>query len=159
MNTHLTTASLGRRFAAMLYESLLLLALLFIADYLFISLTHNNQSQLLKNLLQIYLYVVMAIYFSWFWSRGQTLAMKTWRIRVVTASGAKLKPYQALLRFLLATFLFGISQIWALFDPDGQFLHDKLIRTRMVAVPDKTTAANQTAPALLEPIQQDQADG
>ena len=158
MNTYLTTASLSRRFAAMLYESLLLLALLFIADYLFISLTHNSQSQLLKNLLQIYLYVVMAIYFSWFWSRGQTLAMKTWRIRVVTASGDKLKPYQALLRFLLATFLFGISHIWAFFDRDGQFLHDKLIRTRMVAEPDQIIAANQTSPILLEPIQQDQAD-
>ena len=132
MNTPLPTAKLWHRFAAMLYETLLLLAVLFIADYLFITLTHNAQSPLLKALLQIYLIMVMATYFSWFWMRGQSLAMKTWRIRVVSASdGSKLSLRQALLRFFFS-WLIGITQTWAFFDRDGQFLHDRLAGTRLV---------------------------
>lgn len=131
MNAHLPTAKLWHRFAAMLYEALLLLAVLFIADYLFISLTHNAQSPLLRTFLQIYLIVVMAAYFSWFWMRGQSLAMKTWRIRVVRTDGNKLTLRQALLRFLFS-WLIGITQIWAFFDRDGQFLHDRLAGTRLV---------------------------
>ena len=158
MPTYLPTASLGRRYAAMLYEILLLVALLFVADYLFISLTHNAQSPLIKTLLQIYLLVVIAIYFSWFWTRGQSLAMKTWRIRLVTATGDKLKPHQALLRFILAILLFGVSQIWAFFDRDGQFLHDKLIRTRLVADPDKALPDQQNQTPLLNAQQQGDAE-
>ncbi|MDR3393341.1 MAG: RDD family protein [Sulfuriferula sp.] len=131
MNSSLPTAKLWHRFAAMLYEALLLLAVLFIADYLFISLTHNAQSPLLKTLLQIYLITVMAAYFGWFWMRGQSLAMKTWRIRVVSADGGKLSLRQALLRFLFS-WLIGITQLWAFFDKDGQFLHDRLAGTRLV---------------------------
>lgn len=127
------TAGLTRRFGAMLYEALLLLALLFIADYLFISLTHNAQSPALKTILRLYLLVVMGLYFTWFWTRGQSLAMKTWHIRVVTVAGEPLKARQALMRFLLAALLFGLSQFWALVDSDRQFLHDRLNRTRLVA--------------------------
>lgn len=130
----LPTAKLWHRFAAMFYETLLLLAVLFIADYLFISLTHNASSQIAKTLLQIYLLAVMAGYFSWFWTRGQSLAMKTWRIQVVTATdGGRLNLRQALLRFMYS-WLVGITQIWAFFDRDGQFLHDRLAGTRLVTV-------------------------
>jgi len=131
----LPTAGLWRRISAMIYESFLLLALLFIADYLFLALTHNSSSPLLKALLQAYLLLMMAAYFSWSWLRGQTLAMKTWRIRVVSREGTSLTMKQALLRFVLALILvpaFGISLIWALFDRDKQFLHDRLADTRLV---------------------------
>lgn len=131
----LPTAGLWRRISAMIYESFLLLALLFIADYLFLALTHNSSSPLLKALLQAYLLLMMAAYFSWSWLRGQTLAMKTWRIRVVSREGTSLTLKQALLRFVLALILvpaFGISLIWALFDRDKQFLHDRLADTRLV---------------------------
>ena len=131
----LPTAGLWRRISAMIYESFLLLALLFIADYLFLALTHNSSSPLLKALLQAYLLLMMAGYFSWSWLRGQTLAMKTWRIRVVSRECTSLTLKQALLRFVLALILvpaFGISLIWALFDRDKQFLHDRLDDTRLV---------------------------
>ena len=131
----LPTAGLWRRISSMIYESFLLLALLFIADYLFLALTHNSSSPLLKALLQAYLLLMMAGYFSWSWLRGQTLAMKTWRIRVVSREGSSLTLKQALLRFILALVLipaFGISLIWALFDRDKQFLHDRLADTRLV---------------------------
>ena len=131
----LPAAGLCRRISAIIYESLLLLALLFIADYLFLALTHNTSSPLFKTLLQVYLLLMMASYFSWSWLRGQTLAMKTWRIRIVNQEGAPITLKQALLRFALAFLLipaFGISLIWALFDRDKQFLHDRLANTRLV---------------------------
>lgn len=131
MNSPLPTAKLWHRYAAMIYEALLLIAVLFIADYLFISLTHNAQSPLLKALLQIYLLTVMAVYFSWFWMRGQSLAMKTWRIRLVSVNGNKLNLRQALLRYLFS-WLIGFTQLWAFLDRDGQFLHDRLAGTRLV---------------------------
>lgn len=131
MPPFLPTAGIWKRFAVMIYEAILLIAILFLADYLFIALTHNSQSPLMKTLLQIYLVGVMATYFSWFWMRGQSLAMKTWHIHVVKVNGDKLDLRTALKRFAFS-WLIGITQLWAFFDKDGQFLHDRLAGTRLV---------------------------
>lgn len=128
----LPLAGWWRRISAMLYEAILLLALWFIADYAFIALTHNVHSPFEKIVLQVYLLLVTASYFIWFWMRGQTLAMKTWRIRVVNTEGTAITFQQALTRFGIATILLGFSQIWGLFDRDRQFLHDRLSGTRLV---------------------------
>jgi uncharacterized RDD family membrane protein YckC len=86
-----------------------------------------------------HLFLVLLVYFVWFWSNGgQTLAMKTWRIRLVTHDRRPVRPVQALLRYLLAWLslgLGGIGIVWALLDGDGQFLHDRLAGTRLVHVP------------------------
>ncbi len=132
------TASLIKRYAALFYELLLLLALLFVADYLFISLTHNAHSPEIKTALQIYLLGITGLYFIWMWMRGQSLAMKTWHIRLVTADNKPLSFPRAALRFVLAVCLIGISQLWALVDRDHQFLHDRLSGTRLIQ--DKKTA-------------------
>lgn len=80
----------------------------------------------------------MGYYFTWFWTRGgQTLAMQTWKMRVVTADGKILNNKQAITRFLLAVvgiFLFGIGIVWALFDRDHQYLHDRIAGTRIIKV-------------------------
>ncbi|MEQ1668669.1 MAG: RDD family protein [Sulfuriferula sp.] len=128
MNPNLPTAGIWKRFAVMIYEAILLIAILFIADYLFIAITHNRAP---KTLLQIYLVGVMATYFVWFWMRGQSLAMKTWHIHVVKVNGDKLDLRTALKRFAFS-WLIIITQLWAFFDKDGQFLHDRLAGTRLV---------------------------
>ena len=51
--------------------------------------------------LQAFVFLVLAVYFSFFWQKGQTLAMKTWRIRIVDKHGASLSWGRALLRYLL----------------------------------------------------------
>jgi uncharacterized RDD family membrane protein YckC len=82
--------------------------------------------------------VVFAGYFLWSWLRGgQTLAMKTWRIRLVDVT-----PQKALLRFLLAALLVPslISILWSFFDPQRQFLHDRLAGTRLVNAVQPTTS-------------------
>jgi uncharacterized RDD family membrane protein YckC len=87
-----------------------------------------------------HVYVALGAYFLWLWRRnGQTLAMQTWRIRLVAADGTEPIGYgRALLRYTLAWFsllFYGAGLIWALFDRDRQFLHDRLAGTRLVLLP------------------------
>jgi uncharacterized RDD family membrane protein YckC len=79
---------------------------------------------------------VLGAYFLWYWHRrGQTLAMQTWKLQLTSASGEPLSWPQLLLRYALAwpsILFYGIGLIWALFDRDRQFLHDRLAGTRII---------------------------
>ena len=132
-------ASLRRRLASMLYESLLLLgvlALTFLVPYLIIGAVWQIAPP--GWLGWVHLYVVLGAYFNWYWRRhGQTLAMQTWRLQLVDAEGHPLRPATGWLRYTLAwpsLLCFGAGLIWALFDRDRQFLHDRLAGTRVVFV-------------------------
>ena len=78
----------------------------------------------------------MAAYFTWFWIHGgQTLALKTWHLRLVAVDGGAVPVQKAGLRFLLAfagLALLGAGWWWALFDREGCFLHDRLAGTRVI---------------------------
>lgn len=139
-----------RRLASMLYESLLLLAVVFLAGFVFVGLTHGAATGWVKFAFQLYLTGVVAVYFIWFWLHGgQTLAMKTWHLRLVGIDGQPVVPRQAALRFFLAVpgVLTGTSMLWALFDRDRQFLHDRLARTKIILVADshQRSAISKTA--------------
>jgi uncharacterized RDD family membrane protein YckC len=130
-------ASIPRRLASMFYEILLLLAVL----ALLLVLPHVVLSALIHQvaapvIFQAHFFLVLLVYFLWFWSHGgQTLAMKTWRIRLQTRSGLPIPPAQATVRFLLcwpSLALGGAGILWALIDRDGQFLHDRIAGTRLV---------------------------
>ncbi len=129
------------RVAAMVYELLLVTAVLFIASLPFLYLVGNAETGWRHYVFQLYLVGVLFAYFSAFWRRsGQTLAMKTWRIRLVDLNGGRVSLKQAALRFALALpglALAGAGFWWALFDRDRQFLHDRLAGTRLVRVPRK----------------------
>lgn len=124
------------RLACMLYEGLLLLAVLFFVAFIFLALTQAFKVP--KLVFQIYLSLAVAGYFIWFWTHGgETLAMKTWRIRLVTTDGSTLSLWQALRRVALASLslgLCGLGIIWALFDKDRQFWHDHMGGTRLIRV-------------------------
>lgn len=128
-------AGLKRRFAAMAYESLLLIALLLVAGFAYIPVFGSIQGPFQKALFQLYLLGVMMLYFVVFWKRGgQTLAMKTWRIRLVRLDGGPLSTVQCMIRFALAALgllCAGAGFLWALADPESQFLHDRLCKTRL----------------------------
>ncbi len=130
------------RMAAMVYELLLVTAVMFVAALPFLYLVGNAETGWLHHLFQLYILGVLFAYFSAFWLRsGQTLAMKTWRIRLVNPDGTRLTLRQAALRFviaLLGLLLAGIGFWWALFDRDRQFLHDRIVGTRLIRVPRKT---------------------
>ncbi len=132
------TASLGRRLLCLIYETLLLIAVLLLAGGITTVLAQAAAIANPRTLTRIIVSVVCAGYFTTQWLRsGQTLPMKTWRIRLETASGTRITLPQALLRLALATIGYaamGISVLWALADRDRQFLHDRLAGTRLVAV-------------------------
>jgi uncharacterized RDD family membrane protein YckC len=130
------TPGLLRRLASMAYEAILLFAVAFFAAWMFFFASggaDTTRSGAARLELQIFILVIFAAYFVWCWLRGgQTLAMKAWKVRLVDVT-----PVKALLRFLIAciTVPTGISVIWALFDRDRQFLHDRLAGTRLVSAP------------------------
>ena len=147
--------------ACWLYEGMLLFAVVFVAGWLFSTLGQmRNAMDDRRHLLQAFLFVVFGIYFSWFWARGQTLAMKTWNIRVVDVMGRPLTQLRALGRYVLSwlwflpplaaiapfrlsagesvVILLGWVAVYALlsrFHPQRQFWHDALAGTRMVSSP------------------------
>jgi len=123
----------------MLYESILLFAVWFVAVWLFqFAAATLDITGWRRHLLQIFILAVFALYFLYCWLRGgQTLAMKTWRIRVVSKKGhARLQPGTALLRFFFALLLVPtlVGIFWALVDRDRQFLHDRLAGSLLIPV-------------------------
>jgi uncharacterized RDD family membrane protein YckC len=150
--------SLRRRMACWLYEGVLLFAIALVAALVF-SVATNMRSGIAaqRPLLTVFVVCVFAVYFCVFWSRGQTLPMKTWRILVVDQYGRRLTRARALIRFVyawvwvagpLAAYASGRINVreagiaaaawvvfWALTSrlrPDGQFWHDAWAGTRLV---------------------------
>jgi len=120
----------------MLYECLLLLTLWFVAGFVVVGILPAAAHGVGRALFQAYLLVVAGFYFVWCWLHGgQTLPMKTWKLRVTNADGLPLRPLQAVLRYMLAwpSILLGcIGLFWALVDKDRQFLHDRIAGTCIV---------------------------
>ena len=153
----LQAPGLWRRMACWLYEGMLMFGVVFIAGYLFGTLSQTRNALDNRTALQAFLFVVFGIYFTWFWSKGQTLAMKTWHIRVVDRAGRPVSQAKAFVRYLLSwlwflpplvliapfqlpagesfVLLLGWVAVWAIasrFHPQSQFWHDALAGTRLV---------------------------
>lgn len=154
----LLTPSIGRRLLCFVYEGVLLFGVLMAAGLVYGVLT-RQQNALVGTLgLQAFVFVVLAAYFVYFWTRGgQTLAMQTWNIRVVRRDGRPLSRVRALCRYLLAWLWFlpalgvvalsglkggapafailgvGVLTYAALarLHPDRQFWHDAACGTRL----------------------------
>jgi uncharacterized RDD family membrane protein YckC len=120
----------------MAYESLLLIGITFFAALLFLGISGGSASGWVRHAFQVYLFLVIGLYFAGSWRRhGQTLAMKTWSLRLVGANGARITLSQAVLRYVCAwpsVALGGIGILYAPFDRDRQFLHDRLAGTKIV---------------------------
>ncbi len=155
--TPLTAPSVRRRLACWIYEGILLFGVVFLAGYLFSTLSQTRHALDNRHGLQAFIFVVFGIYFTWFWSKGQTLAMKTWHIRVVDTHGRPLSQARALWRYVLSWVWFlpplafvmplGLSGshalvlitcwvvLWAVssrFQPEKQFWHDVWAGTRLI---------------------------
>lgn len=159
----LANAGLWRRFAAMVYEGVILFGVLMISGLIFSPLADQRHALQYRHGLQAFLFLVLAAYFIGFWSHGgQTIAARSWQVRVVTRAGAALTPWRACARFLLAWMWFlpalalAAAMGWhdarqlygamalgmlvygslALCLPGRQFLHDQLCGTRLAFAPN-----------------------
>ena len=156
-----TRPTIKRRLVSMVYECLLGFAVLFLPFLIFEMITGASHAPLVEHMRQALAFLVLGVYFVHQWSRdGQTLAMKTWRLKLVRPGHAHVSPRTAALRYLLswmwvlpalvvslalelhrwqALGAVGIGiLLWSLtafFDKDRQFLHDKLSGTRLVQLP------------------------
>ena len=136
MTGNLVAPSLGRRLLCLVYDALLLVALILFAGGIAYALAQLATPEHTRLITQAVVVTLCPCYFAWQWiNGGQTLPMKTWRMRLQSAGGQRIRTRQALLRCLLATIgytAFGITVFWTLFDRDRQFLHDRLSGTRLV---------------------------
>lgn len=141
--TRCASAGLIRRLASLIYELLLLTALVLVATFPFVGVTRGKVTPAVTLALQLYLVTIVGAYFTWFWRHGgQTLPMKTWGIKLIRADGGIVTFKVAAIRYAAAWLglaLAGLGFWWALLDRDRQFLHDRIAKTRLVdARPGKT---------------------
>ena len=153
-------ASLPLRIAAIVYDGVLLFGIAFAAGMLLLTTTGWTAPLLgwQRLVLQALVFVALGIYFCWCWIRsGQTLALKTWNLRLVDARGRPPSPARAMLRYALSWTMLvpGLAYIAlmqpsragslvalalgflltlapGLFDRDRRLLHDRLSGTRIV---------------------------
>jgi uncharacterized RDD family membrane protein YckC len=136
-----TSAGFGRRLAALLYDSVLLAALLVVFTSGAVFLNHRRAIEPATAGAWVYVYRagligVIAGYYLLNWTRsGQTLGMRAWHLRAVTAAGKPLSLKAAALRFacgVLAWAPAALGVLWLYFDPERLALHDRLSNTRVV---------------------------
>lgn len=133
-------AGLFRRLAAILYDSLLVLALLFLATTPFIAARGGEPVESSENLLyRLVIIGVVFVFFVGFWSRsGRTLGMQSWGLQLETEDGQIPSAATASLRFfaaLLSWLPLGLGFLWQLWDKDALTWHDRLSQTRLVYYP------------------------
>lgn len=148
------------RLAAMIYEAVLLFGVVFIVSYTVLAVARWTYplAAYQRWTLQTVLFVAIGAYFIYCWTRsGQTLAMKSWHLRLLAADGRPLSLAVALVRYLLAWHLFVPGAVWyalaggrpaldalaavagfvalvliAYTDGQRRFLHDRWLGTRVV---------------------------
>ena len=129
------SASLIKQLAAMLYDSLLIFALLFFASAVVIVFNHGEAIES-NPAFSLYLLFTLFTFYAWFWRRsGQTLGMRAWKIRIVSELGGNPgwgASYLRLLFALLSIACFGLGYLWRLFKP--YTWHDRLSQTRIVDI-------------------------
>lgn len=151
---------LGRRLACLVYEGFLAFGVIFVAGLAFGVATQTHHALENRLGLQLFLFSTLGLYFSWFWSRGQTLAMKTWHLHLQTSDGASVSMARTFARYLICwleflppvviTYSLGwngtiftvVAIAWVLLwnslgtlRSDGQLPQDTWTRTRIVYIP------------------------
>lgn len=134
----LPRAGILRRLGAMFYDSLLLLSALLVMIALLLmfsrgTLTYHNP------VFRTFLLLTCFTFYAWFWTHGgQTLGLRTWRLRLQRLDGGPVTLWQALLRFILAVpslALCGLGFFWMLVDRQKLTLYDRFSRTLIVQLP------------------------
>lgn len=126
---------LGRRLGAVLYDALLVIALMSLATLPFIAARSSEPVEPGDPLYQLTMFLVAWLFYGIFWSRyGRTLGLQSWRLRIETADGRKPSFAAASLRFLAAIVSWlplGLGFWWQLWDSENLTWHDRWSKTRL----------------------------
>jgi uncharacterized RDD family membrane protein YckC len=137
-------AGLLRRLGAVLYDGLLLVAVLMVTTALFLPFTGGRaldpqERPVLEWVYRATLLLVTVAFFGVFWTRrGQTLGMASWRLRIEHEDGGALTwgdTVRRLAAAVLSWLPFGLGYLWILIDPQRRAWHDRLSGTRILVMP------------------------
>jgi uncharacterized RDD family membrane protein YckC len=154
----LAAPSLRRRLASLFYEAFLAFGIALATAFVFSILTQMRNALYGRQALGAVIALVLGVYFTWSWTKGRTLPMQTWRMRIVDSAGRPLTPMRAAVRYALCSVwvlppiavfahqhladwkpvtaaFFGWVLFWALLSrlhPQRQFWHDAWAGTRLV---------------------------
>ena len=119
--------------AVIAYDGLLVLALLFIATALALPFNKGEAFSSSQIVFPIYLLSVSFFYYGWCWTHGgQTLGMKTWKIKLKTLDNTPVTWLVALKRFVFAIISWacaGLGFLWRFIDKKRYTWHDRLSKT------------------------------
>ncbi len=136
MSNTLKPPGVFKRFAIIIYDALLLLAVLFLATLVLLPFQTGNIFEPNSWQFSLYLLLVSFVFYSWFWTRsGQTLGLLSWKLRVVSQDGENISWKQAATRFSVAIFSWGICGLgffWILFNKDRLTWHDMASNSHLV---------------------------
>jgi uncharacterized RDD family membrane protein YckC len=147
MNSEYQYPELWRRLAAMVYDFLLVVAVSIFYSAVTIALnvfiTGHTEGQRIewgpfKPLVFLGWILTVIFFFCYFWRKsGQTLGMKTWRMKIINEENRYPTYSQGFIRCLIAPFsllLLGVGYWWVFSNPERQTLHDQLSKTRTILV-------------------------
>lgn len=141
------SAGVLRRFAAMFYDSLLVIALMMVVTAALLPLTGGEAITVdrvgaLAYAYHLLLLAIIVLFFGLFWTRrGQTLGMAAWRIRIEREDGQLPTWADALKRLAGATvslLAVGMGYFWIWVDRDRLAWHDRWSYTRAVVLPKRS---------------------
>ena len=128
-----SSANRVKRLCAMVYDTFISVALLLLATMLLIPFMHEKPISSGNHFFQGYLLFILFIFYTWCWTRGQTVGLVAWQLKIENERGQKLTWFQASLRFvcaILSVASFGLGLIWLFLDK--QALYDRLSKTQVV---------------------------
>ncbi|MCF6202045.1 MAG: RDD family protein [Methylococcaceae bacterium] len=124
-----------RHIAIIIYDGLLLLALLFLATAIVLPFNNGEAFSASQYFFPIYILCVSFVYYGWFWTHGgQTLGMKTWKIRIRTHDNQAISWLLSLKRFSLAIISWGVVGLgffWKIIDKKHYTFHDRFSKTAL----------------------------
>jgi uncharacterized RDD family membrane protein YckC len=131
-----SSCSLLRRLLIILYDSMLLVSIYFLLTMALLPITKGQAIASGNIFYAIYLLLIAYVYFGWQWTHGgQTLGMRTWKVKLISDSRNSIDWKKATIRFglsILSWLLLGGGFLWALFNKDYKTLHDQFSATRLI---------------------------
>jgi uncharacterized RDD family membrane protein YckC len=127
--------------ACLIYEALVVIALSLVCTTIFVLFLGDATTGIKRYSLQLFLWLAAGVYFAWCWQKsGQTLAMQTWQLKLINQDGELLTLTAAITRYVLASLsliAFGLGYLWVVVDRDRLFLHDRLLKNKIIFAPRK----------------------